>query len=181
MLVLERILAIPEFDIDHVQMGLSNNTWAVVKATGKTKDGSPAKASVLKQVRKGVSQQDIEKAAKGVIKGDKKLEDASKVSSIAERIRAKADQMQREKYNIPADVSVKDFLAKKEGERQKPVKKKDYYDVESKDYSKASDYHLARIQALKDSGSATVNALEKNKTSIAEVESVHIRKRKKKS
>lgn len=72
--VLDRVLAIPDYDLDLPQMGLSNNSWAIVAATGKTKDGSPAKASVLKQERKGVSQQDIKKAGEKVgIKGDRAI------------------------------------------------------------------------------------------------------------
>lgn len=74
MFDVSRILAIPELEPDKLQMGLSNTSWAVVAATGKTKDGSPAKASVLKQERKGVSQQDIKRAAEKVgIKGDKPM------------------------------------------------------------------------------------------------------------
>lgn len=73
MFDISRIFAIPELEPDKLQMGLSNTSWAIVAATGKTKDGSPAKASVLKQERKGVSQQDIKKAEKVGIKGDRAL------------------------------------------------------------------------------------------------------------
>ena len=85
MLVLDRILAIPERDRDFVQMGLTTREWAILKKTGKTKDGKAANPSVLKQDR-----------SKTLIKGDKKLSEVSESpkpvfreldSSIAKKVK----------------------------------------------------------------------------------------------
>ena len=61
--VLERVLAIPNY-ADLPQMGLTTREWAILKKTGKTKDGKAANPSVLKQDR-----------SKTLIKGDRLLSD----------------------------------------------------------------------------------------------------------
>ena len=85
MLVLDRILAIPDYAPDFVQMGLTTREWAIIEKTGKTKDGKAAKPSVLKQDR-----------SKTLIKGDKKLSEVSESpkpvfreldSSIAKKVK----------------------------------------------------------------------------------------------
>ena len=90
--------------------------------------------------------------------------------SIKERIKARAEKLQREKLNIPDDVSVEDFLAKKRAPKQETERKKRWGEIDPKDYSKKSDYRLAEIEALK--SNATIFQLEKKQASIPEVESL---------
>ena len=80
MLVLDRILAIPDSDRDFVQMGISGQIHAaLVERGGVRKDGTKAKTSVLN---------------KSFVKGDKKLtENTSLTSDQARKIKgAIADQ-----------------------------------------------------------------------------------------
>jgi|GEM_PF-5606421 len=181
MFDVDRILAIPDYAPEYVQMGLSTHNRGVLRARGyKRGDGIEAKDRFIKLDKK------LEAREKAIIKGDKPLAEAPKeltgAARIRARIRARFEQKQREQYNIPIDVSVDDFLAEKEKQRKDDVeknksqRKKTWGEVERKDYSKKSDYHLAEIEALKDS--ATINALEKNKASVAEVESTLEKERK---
>ena len=113
MFDVSRILAIPELEPDKLQMGLSNTSWAVIAASGKTKDGSPAKASVLKQERKGVSQQDIKKAGEKVgIKGDRKLSEVNQSSrgmaiTDKKRFQSEVSAAKKIKSAIPLGSRVK--------------------------------------------------------------------------
>ena len=92
-------------------------------------------------------------------------------TTIAERIKARSEQMAREKYNIPAEISVKDFLDQlRKPSSPKSARKKTWDEINPKDYSSKSDYYSAQIEALK--SSALVTQFEKQKLSIGDVEKV---------
>jgi len=173
MFDIDRILAIPDESVDYLQCGIAGKERAALAARGFVrKDGTKAKDYMIRTIQK--TEKNKAKTEKAIIKGDKPLVEAPKELTGAARIRAKFEQKQREQYNIPSNVSVADFLAEKEKQRKddaekKSQRKKTWGDVERKDYSKKSDYHLAEIESLK--GNATVNVLEKNKASVSEIES----------
>ena len=110
MFVLDRILAIPEYDADAIQMGLSTHSRGVLRARGyKRTDGTEAKDRFIKADKK------LEAREKAVIKGDKPLtpELAAKVKG-AMRGNTKVNPLSKQ----IAKVGVADLLRKHEKETQ---------------------------------------------------------------
>jgi hypothetical protein len=78
MLVLERILAIPDQSVDYLQMGISGGERAALKDRGFVrKDGIKAKDYMIRT---------IEKTEKAIIKGDKKLGQSAEDKDALERL-----------------------------------------------------------------------------------------------
>ena len=74
MFDIERILAIPDLEPDHVQCGISGDNRAALKARGFVrKDGTKAKDYMIRTIKKTEAAK--AKAEKAVIKGDKPLSD----------------------------------------------------------------------------------------------------------
>jgi hypothetical protein len=72
MLVLERILAIPDESVDYLQMGISGGERAALEKRGFVrKDGIKAKDYMIRTIQK--TEKNKAKAGKAIIKGDKKL------------------------------------------------------------------------------------------------------------
>jgi|LauGreDrversion4_2_1035121.scaffolds.fasta_scaffold148047_2 hypothetical protein len=114
-------------------------------------------------------------------KGVRDVNDARRIASILESTN---EQL---KNKVGSEISAKakargealfgargERVKNPKAERVKAViasgKKKDFFDISPDDYQKKSDYHLARIQALLDSKSATLAVMEKKGFSIPEIE-----------
>ena len=81
MFVLDKILAIPEFDRDHVQCGISGGERAALRDRGFVrKDGIKAKDYMIRTIKKTDAAK--AKAEKAIIKGDKKMQVKSKSASL---------------------------------------------------------------------------------------------------
>lgn len=109
MLVLERILAIPDQSIDYLQMGISGGERAALAARGFVrKDGTKAKDYMIRTIQK--TEKNKAKAEKAIIKGDKKL--PVKLSKPAKSLNQKSDQAYRLHEQTKAKVEkLKDKLS----------------------------------------------------------------------
>jgi hypothetical protein len=82
MLVLERILAIPDQSVDYLQMGISGGERAALEKRGFVRaDGIKAKDYMIRTIQKTAKNK--AKTEKAVIKGDKKIEEPVEPSENA--------------------------------------------------------------------------------------------------
>jgi hypothetical protein len=91
--VLDRVLAIPDYDPDKVQMGLSTHNRGVLRARGyKRTDGTEAKDRFIKLDKK------LEAREKAVIKGDRQLSDKELKQAQYEKKEAFSDRVSKLMY-----------------------------------------------------------------------------------
>jgi hypothetical protein len=155
MLVLERILAIPDDQPDFYQMGLSTHNRGVLRARGyKRTDGTEAKDRFIKADKK------LEAREKAVIKGDRQLSDKELKQVQYEKKEAFRDRVSKLMY---APVGV----APTEAKALKIIKSMDEGEL-AKYESRASGKESRRYTVGVEKAKKRINDLQNQINSLSE-------------